>query len=494
MKECGVPRFQSSRCRRAPAICLAVLLAWGCSGGGAGEERDEGRFGRIRLFHSDDPPRALVFLFSDDSGWSRALSRAAQSLVDEGAAVVGVDLFDYKRGLRRSDDGCHYLLSEIEDLSQRLQRELRSARYRTPILAGIGAGGTLAYAALAQSPAATVRGAASVDPAPALRTKVPLCEGAPARPGPRGKGFSYGPKQHLPGWWRVDSRTPLPPKLAALAEPRTQPAGPGGRRRTSLSPEERLVDLLRPVLEAPESEHTVGDLPLVEIPAEKPGDLFAVIYSGDGGWRDLDKDIGEQLAKSGVSVVGVDSLRYFWEERTPEQMATDLTAILEHYREAFGAKRVILIGYSFGAGVLPFAVNGLSDADRASIVLISLLGLEARTSFEIRVTGWLGASPSGEGAREVLPELLRLDPKRVQCFYGEEEDDSLCPDPALAKLEIIKTAGGHHFDGDYAALAQRILVGARRRAAASLRHDAGDAARHQRSDVRQHERHAEPAR
>jgi type IV secretory pathway VirJ component len=493
VEECGVFRSRTSRGRRALAIGLAISLAWACSNGGAGEERDEGRFGRIQLFHGDDPPRALVFLFSDETGWTRALSRAAQALVDEGAAVVGVDLFDYERGLRRSDDGCHYLLSEIEDLSQRLQRELKSTRYRTPILAGVGAGGTLAYAALAQSPAATVRGAASVDPAPSLRTKVPLCEGAPARPGPKGKGFRYGPKPHLPGFWRVDTRTPLPPKLAALAEPRPQPTGAGARRRVP-PPEERLVALLRPVLQAPESEQTVNDLPLVEIPAEKPGDLFAVIYSGDGGWRDLDKDIGEQLAKSGVSVVGVDSLRYFWEERTPEQMAADLTAILEHYRDAFGAKRVILIGYSFGAGVLPFAVNRLSEGDRASIALISLLGLEAHASFEIRVTGWLGASPTGEGAREVLPELLELDPKRVQCFYGEEEEDSICPDPPLARFEIIRTAGGHHFDGDYAALAQRILAGARQRAVASLRHDAGDAARHQRGDVRQHQRNAEPAR
>jgi type IV secretory pathway VirJ component len=490
MEQCGVTRSRLPLRLRVPALCLAAALAAACSGSGGGEEREEGRFGRIRIFHPDDPPRALVFLFSDESGWSRALSRAAHSLVEEGAAVVGVDLAEYERGLRKSDDGCHYLLSEIEDLSQRLQRELHSGRYRTPILAGLGAGGTLSYAALAQSPAATVAGAVSVDPAKALHTKVALCEGAPARPRAKGGGFSYGPRAKLPGWWRVDSRKPLPPKLAALADAHSvigKASGPG-------SPEERLVALLHPTLEAPEAEQTVGDLPLIEIPAERASGLMAVIYSGDGGWRDLDKDIGELLAKSGVPVVGVDSLRYFWEERTPAQMAEDLAAILDHYREAFGAKQVILIGYSFGAGVLPFAVNRLPEAERKSIVLISLLGLEARASFEIRVTGWLGASPSGEDAPEVLPELLRIDPARVQCFYGEEEDDSICPDPALAKCEIIKTSGGHHFDGDYAALAEKILVGARRRAANSLRHDARDTARHQRGNVRQDQRHGQPAR
>jgi type IV secretory pathway VirJ component len=52
----------------------------------------------------------------------------------------------------------------------------------------------------------------------------------------------------------------------------------------------------------------------------------------------------------------------------------------------------------------------------------------------------------------------------VQCFYGEEEADSLCPDPVAAGTERVRTSGGHHFDGDYARLAGIILAGAIRRA------------------------------
>ena len=47
--------------------------------------------------------------------------------------------------------------------------------------------------------------------------------------------------------------------------------------------------------------------------------------------------------------------------------------------------------------------------------------------------------------------------------FGDEEEDTLCRDPALAGAEIIRTSGGHHFDGDYQALARRILDGARQR-------------------------------
>ena len=57
--------------------------------------------------------------------------------------------------------------------------------------------------------------------------------------------------------------------------------------------------------------------------------------------------------------MGVDSLRYFWSEKPPERVAADLARILRHYGEAWKAKQVALIGYSFGAGIVPFALNRL---------------------------------------------------------------------------------------------------------------------------------------
>ncbi len=111
--------------------------------------------------------------------------------------------------------------------------------------------------------------------------------------------------------------------------------------------------------------------------------------------------------------------------------------------------------------MLPFAVNRLPEAQRKSIVLLSLLGLEANAPFEIEVTGWLGANDAE--APLVLPELQRFDLAKLQCVYGEEEDDSLCTAPELARAELLKTPGGHHFDEDYDKLADEILASARRR-------------------------------
>lgn len=65
----------------------------------------------------------------------------------------------------------------------------------------------------------------------------------------------------------------------------------------------------------------------------------------------------------------------------------------------------------------------------------------------------------------MLPEILRQNLGLFQCFYGAEEEYTLCRAPELADAEIIRSGGGHHFGGDYQALAEKILDGAARRLA-----------------------------
>lgn len=418
---------------------------------------DAGRLGSVRLLRPNDEADALVFIFSDEDGWTTELDAAAAHLVERGAVVVGVDLRDYLQGLRASDDGCHYLISELEDMSERLQRDFKFAHYQSPILAGVGAGATLAYAALAQSPAATVGGAVVVAPRPELKTKVALCEGAPARA--KDGGFAYGVRPKLPGWLRIAAPAPIGDDLSAIA-------ASSGTKIADMPRQRRAVDELSAQLDdaIDDAENEgIAALPLTEIESDSPGPIFAVIYSGDGGWRDIDKQIGEYLAEHGVSVVGVDSLRYFWNERTPPVMARDLDEIIAGYSADWKANKVVLVGYSFGATVLPFAVNRLSPENKAKVVQVSLLGLEPRATFSIQIAGWFGAVPGGDSP-SVLPQVMKLGTKLVQCFYGEEEEETLCRSPKLAGAEIIRTEGGHHFDGDYVALAERILRGARARA------------------------------
>ncbi|WP_043311440.1 virulence factor family protein [Pseudomonas sp. ML96] len=214
------------------------------------------------------------------------------------------------------------------------------------------------------------------------------------------------------------------------------------------------AQLLRTLQASPDA------LPVIEVPAAKPSDTVTLFYSGDGGWRDLDRDVAAELAKRDFPVVGIDSLRYFWQHKSPETGASDLAKLMQSYREKWGAKRFVLIGFSFGADTLPAFYNRLDATDQQQVDAIVLLALARSGSFEIEVQGWLGKegkeAPTG-------PELLKLPAAKVLCVYGEEEGpESGCTLPNIPG-EMLQLPGGHHYDGDYPKLAERLLQGIRQR-------------------------------
>ena len=191
---------------------------------------------------------------------------------------------------------------------------------------------------------------------------------------------------------------------------------------------------------------------------------MAIFFSGDGGWRDIDKTIGERLQSLGVSVVGWDSVRYFWSKKTPDQTASDLSSVLLAYSAKWHADRVALIGFSFGADVIPSVYNRLRQSLKERIPMLSLLSPEPAVDWEIRVAGWLGAPPSAQ-ATPLGPAIDKIPAKLIQCFYGKKDAGSYCPDLARHGAEVIEKDGKHHFDGNYDLIAHQILDGFERRIA-----------------------------
>ncbi|RJF87524.1 hypothetical protein D3874_11250 [Oleomonas cavernae] len=196
-------------------------------------------------------------------------------------------------------------------------------------------------------------------------------------------------------------------------------------------------------------------LTTVDLPATGPAKAIAVIYSGDGGWRDLDKTIGEWLTGRNYHVVGVDTLATFWNPREPALVAQDLVEITRR-ADPSGKLPVLIIGYSFGADIFPFAWDKLPPALAQRVRLITLLAPGRETSFHVSVEGWVGADT---GDYQTLPAMAALPAERVLCVYGTDEaDDSACTAPELAAVEKLSTTGGHHFDEDYTALALKIVA------------------------------------
>jgi type IV secretory pathway VirJ component len=407
-------------------------------------------------------PTALIFLLSDAEGWGDDERIMARSLAAEGALVLGVDLPSWRARIEPGD-GCAYLVSDIEGLAQSVQRDLKVGSYLSPVVAGRGAGGAMALAIAAQTPDATVGRTVAVDPPLAVPLTRTLCSEAPRREVEGGTVYGFRPGK-LPN--PVDVfLTPAAPEGSRAHLEELIRGGHGVSLETAAgTADEVLTSDLKSLIGPSTSDESVASLPVVPLPADPESDTMAVVISGDGGWRDLDKTIADIFETRGVPTVGLDALRYFWSEKTPEETAKDLARIIEAYGAEWGTRHVLLVGYSFGADVLPAVYGALPAEVRERVRQISLLALSRRASFEIRVTGWLGAENT-EG-RPVLPDLARIDPALIQCFHGEDEGDaSLCPElAAKGGVEVIRTAGGHHFDGDYEALASRILDGARRRA------------------------------
>lgn len=213
-----------------------------------------------------------------------------------------------------------------------------------------------------------------------------------------------------------------------------------------------LKNQLTHFLVGDDGEHLA--IPVVEVPAGQNNDTVTLFLSGDGGWRDLDKAVAAEMAKLGYPVVGIDTLRYYWEHKTPEQSAEDLVELMHHYRQKWGAKHFVLTGYSFGADVLPAIYNRLPADEQNAVSGMILLAFARSGSFEIEVEGWLGnagkEAPTG-------PEMVKLPAAKVVCVYGEEEaDESGCTD-TTAVGEKMKLPGGHHFDENYPALAKRLV-------------------------------------
>ncbi|WP_157982095.1 AcvB/VirJ family lysyl-phosphatidylglycerol hydrolase [Oceanicella sp. SM1341] len=437
---------------RPGALLLAGLLALG--GTARAEDVDLGMLAGATLSLPEGAARGTVYLFSGAAGWGTEETGLAARLTASGAAVVEVDLPAYTKSIAAAEGDCAYLVADIERSSHQIARRTGADTFAGPVLAGVGAGGALVLDMLAQTPDATIGAVLAANPAADWPLSTKLCTEAPRAAAP-GTGHFILPAGALPA-----------PLTVVLGND----AGDEARARVAAldaeGPEYRKVEAAGPAVPALGGEidaalarldESMAQLPLAVLAATPTHDTMAIVISGDGGWRDLDKTIAGDLQQRGVPVIGLDALRYFWSRRTAEETAQDITRIVGRYSALWGTHKVALIGYSFGAGVLPDVYAALPGRLRERVVQVSLLGLAAQADWEITVSGWLGSA--SEDATPVAAPLAALPQDKLQCVYGEEEEDSPCPGLAGSGAEVIRTEGGHHFDGDYTALALKILDG-----------------------------------
>lgn len=378
--------------------CAAALALWSQGSTSSAETIDAASFGSARIDVPSGAPLSFVALFSDETGWNADDDHALAEIARNGALAIGIDTKVYlqnlqanRKAVRQAD--CVDFFQDIEDLSRQVQARYPSPFYNLPIAAGLGEGGAIAYAALAQAPIATLSAAISVNPTPTLEISRSLCRLDSFALDANG-ARKLGSVTALHGAWQAAFDGAAQPMARASVEALARGGVPVEiTPMTGTDSRANLAALVERYMGAA-AKRGVDTLPLVELPSDRPSRVMVVFVSGDGGWRDLDKTIGEKLQALGVPVVGWDSLRYFWSRKTPEQTTADLTAILAAYGAKWHADKVALVGYSFGADVLPVVYNMLPAAYRERVAMISLLGLEPKADWEIHVADGSARRPA----------------------------------------------------------------------------------------------------
>ena len=477
--------------RTLAAIAILVGLGWGApiiAGDAARlahaaeaktEQLNHGRFQNVAMYVPSGTPSSFVLLLSGDGGWNAGVADLAGQLASHGAMVAGIDLPRLNADLDADAGDCVFPDGDLENLSHFLQAYYRLPTYLTPFLIGYGSGAALAYATLAQAPANTFAGALTLGFCAAPYVHKPPCKGSgleydrvqgtkgirllPIKKLENPWVLIQGARDQVCGTGAASSFIAQMQGAALVGLPRI-----GADYNASASWQPQFLAAFDTLVRrssnrlAPPAPAALNDLPVIEIPAQPggaPADMFALIMSGDGGWAGLDKEVALALSAHGIPVVGLDSLRYFWSPRTPDGLASDTDHIIRYYLAHWDKKRVLLIGYSQGADVLPFAVNRLAPAARSRVALTALMGMSEHALFEFHVSSWISDDNSGPAT---LPEVDRITGIPVLCIYGEDDRDSLCPKLDPMKFRVVKLKGGHHFNGDYAGLAREILASAYR--------------------------------
>ncbi len=446
----------------------------------SGSNRYLAQVGNVTIYKPKGEVRGVVLFLSGDGGWNLGVVDMARALNRQGVAVAGFSSLAFLKALEASSDKCVNANFALIALAQDVEHKLGLPNYLKPILAGYSSGATIAYAALAQAPVGIYRGAVSLGFGPDINGSKPWCAAkgfSASKISTPQNGWLFGPDPHLPAPWLVlqgQNDVVVSPAITQAFTSRIPEAqlillpkvGHGFSVQSNWMPQ--FLAAFTPMLEAPvltpprpndPATASINDLPLtlVSEPRSPRTNFMAVMYSGDGGWAGLDRDLAAKLAASGVPVVGVDSLSYFWNAKSPAQSGSDLGRVISHFSKEWQRPKVILIGYSFGADDLPLVVDAMPPVFKNSIARMTMMGLDKSADLQFHLSSWLDVS--GASALPTIPEIERLKGLPMQCIRGARESDSACNAIPAGLVEKIVIPGGHHFDGNADLLITNILKG-----------------------------------
>lgn len=192
----------------------------------------------------------------------------------------------------------------------------------------------------------------------------------------------------------------------------------------------------------------------------KRSDKPILLYlTGDGGWNSFSESLINELNKNGYPTIVLDTRKYFWDQKTPDQFARDIKAILSIYFKAWNKNSFSIVGYSFGADVAAFLPGHLPDQVSAKINSMVLLSPGLSTGYVVKLKNMLNFGGSNKEKYKVYPELLKSDVP-VWCIFGkDEESDFYEIIKETGKIHKVNIPGSHRYDDNIPAVAKAVING-----------------------------------
>jgi type IV secretory pathway VirJ component len=456
-----------------------VILS--ASGGITDQTMSYSHFGTVHIYRNSNPPEGVVLYISGDGGWILTVVQMAHSIADMNYIVVGISIPYFMNSLNQTNEKCLYPAGDFENLSMFIQKKLKLSKYHKPILMGYSSGATLVYALLAQAPANTFKGGVAIGFCPDVKSSKPFCSGNGLKwhvlkPG---KSFNLDRYEKFTAPFitiqgdrdRVCNSSDVNAFLKGLKNTEVinlPKVGHGFSNRSKwLQPITEALNKITqiksfgnniPISPIPGlTNAAISQLPLYYIKAPQNADKpLCLIISGDGGWTDFDQSIAETLSLNGIPSIGLDTQKYFWETKTPESTARDINKVLLYYMPLLQKTSFIMVGYSFGADVIPFIANRLPDELKKRLRVMAMLSPDYKTDFEVTVSSMLNLGI--EDSYDVISELRKVNYTNKLCIFGTEEDDENTQKSFKATgAEITVLNGGHHYNENYPLIVSSIL-------------------------------------
>ncbi|MEJ2901464.1 AcvB/VirJ family lysyl-phosphatidylglycerol hydrolase [Pedobacter panaciterrae] len=470
--------------KRCVALCFMLICLWITkSVAGEIDSVTYKKFGLITVYHPTGTPTSVALFVSGDGGWKNGVINMAKNIANQGALVLGIDGKRYGNYLSKESAQCLYPAADFEELSLFIQKKYKLTNYHKPVLLGYSYGAVLIYGILAQAPANTFKGAIALGFCPDINIKKPMCKGAGLTQHVLKPGVSYylEATKSLTAPFIVlngvkDQTCPFDATAAFLkGMPMTElvtltKVGHGFSIANNWLPDFNTA--YKKVLAAPsfneqksaydffktsQPKAYSGGMPLTLVPSGKKNNLPLVfMISGDGGWTSFDQSLAESMASKGLSVIGLDAQKYFWNVKTPEGVTADLSKAIAYYKQEFGKENFVLAGYSFGASVVPFLASRLSAELKGDLKAVFSLSPDVTADFEIHIADMLSIGSSND-KYDVIAEMKKIKSLKPLCVFGTEEDADVKDKFVRNGIKVTSIPGTHHFNDDYSAISSVLL-------------------------------------